>query len=327
MKAVIDVEDIEWQLNEVDMLKAMFPLPGEFEFLDAGAAALDLQSWASGVAAAAATAGTTGADQEVSTWDPPPTLTFRLNLRAPLPGGVRQDTALLGVEVTLPHGYPGSQDPDVHVKGGDLLTRDGQARLNADLRLHVAAARRSQNSSGSPPSVSGNVVTWLQENAASYLVRRAAAGQDDDHVDVDKVEETGKDAAALLRLWVLSHHIYSTTKRRNILDLSKDHQLTGFCMPGKPGVICWEGPPEACRGVWNVVRGWNWQKIGLKLEEQDLAGSGGKFGPFEEVSFPQQQSSGRHGDLGQLGRFLKDHRSGHVFKDIFGVELHDGGQP
>ena len=31
------------------------------------------------------------------------------------------------------------------------------------------------------------------------------------------------------------------TKRKNILDLASEFCLTGFCQPGKPGIICVEG--------------------------------------------------------------------------------------
>ena len=42
------------------------------------------------------------------------------------------------------------------------------------------------------------------------------------------------------RYWIYSHHIYSKIKRRNILDMSREYDVTGFCQPGKPGIICVE---------------------------------------------------------------------------------------
>ena len=38
----------------------------------------------------------------------------------------------------------------------------------------------------------------------------------------------------------ISHHIYSKIKRKDLQGLASDLNLTGFVMPGKPGVICVE---------------------------------------------------------------------------------------
>lgn len=38
------------------------------------------------------------------------------------------------------------------------------------------------------------------------------------------------------QMWIYSHHIYSTRKRKMIQDLAHQLKLTGFCRPGKPGM-------------------------------------------------------------------------------------------
>lgn len=53
------------------------------------------------------------------------------------------------------------------------------------------------------------------------------------------------------RLWIYSHHIYNKSKRKNILDWSKELGLSGFSMPGKPGIVCVEGPQSACEDFWS----------------------------------------------------------------------------
>ncbi|RWS01857.1 RWD domain-containing protein 2A-like protein [Dinothrombium tinctorium] len=40
----------------------------------------------------------------------------------------------------------------------------------------------------------------------------------------------------LSRIWIFSHHIYSNTKRKDIVDRAKQLSLSGFSRPGKPGV-------------------------------------------------------------------------------------------
>ncbi|CAH8565277.1 unnamed protein product [Schistosoma haematobium] len=42
-------------------------------------------------------------------------------------------------------------------------------------------------------------------------------------------------------LWIISHHIRSPIKRRLILEWSKELELTGCCMPGRPGLVIVEG--------------------------------------------------------------------------------------
>lgn len=47
------------------------------------------------------------------------------------------------------------------------------------------------------------------------------------------IEKSEHDAQC--RLWIYSHHIYSSKKRRTIGNLAHQLNLSGFCRPGKPG--------------------------------------------------------------------------------------------
>lgn len=40
------------------------------------------------------------------------------------------------------------------------------------------------------------------------------------------------------------HHIYNKNKRRDILQWAKELCLSGFSVPGKPGIVCVEGTKE-----------------------------------------------------------------------------------
>lgn len=62
------------------------------------------------------------------------------------------------------------------------------------------------------------------------------------------------------RYWIYSHHIYSKIKRREIIELAKENNITGFCLPGKPGIVCIEGSLVEC-DYW-------WQKVSLFDYEQ-----------------------------------------------------------
>lgn len=86
-------------------------------------------------------------------------------------------------------------------------------------------------------------VDWLRDRVHEYLE------QDDDRVKA-AVAET-PNGETFTRLWIYSHHIYNKSKRKNILEWAKELQLSGFCMPGKPGVVCVEGLQSACEEFWS----------------------------------------------------------------------------
>ena len=66
-------------------------------------------------------------------------------------------------------------------------------------------------------------------------------------VDFNK---TSSEQCVFSRFWIYSHHIYNKDKRKSILEWAKELDLTGFSMPGKPGVICIEGPQNNCEEYW-----------------------------------------------------------------------------
>ena len=57
-----------------------------------------------------------------------------------------------------------------------------------------------------------------------------------------------------IRLWIYSHHIYSNEKRRNISSLSENLDLTGFILPGKPGIICVEGESSKVHQFYTQIK-------------------------------------------------------------------------
>lgn len=86
-----------------------------------------------------------------------------------------------------------------------------------------------------------SAVDWLRDHTHEYLE------QDDGRV---KGAAQPVSAKTFTRLWIYSHHIYNKSKRKNILEWAKELQLTGFSMPGKPGVVCVEGLQDACEEFW-----------------------------------------------------------------------------
>ena len=50
------------------------------------------------------------------------------------------------------------------------------------------------------------------------------------------------------------------TKRKNIVGIAHDLNLTGLSMPGKPGVVIIEGLSTSVQEWVTQVRSWNWKK-------------------------------------------------------------------
>lgn len=68
-------------------------------------------------------------------------------------------------------------------------------------------------------------------------------------------------------MWIYSHHIYNSKKRRKILTVARKLFLRGFCIPGKPGLIVVEGDEQSCDMFYNEIRSCNWQKLQIKLKQ------------------------------------------------------------
>lgn len=85
------------------------------------------------------------------------------------------------------------------------------------------------------------------------------------------------------RVWMYFHHIYSSKKRSAILALSGQLKLGGFCLSGKPGIICVEGPESACEEFVRQLRSWTWKRMTVRLRE-----------PIHEGQVPSPSQELRH---------------------------------
>lgn len=118
-----------------------------------------------------------------------------------------------------------------------LLSRSQQAQLNTDLTTYL-----QKNCLGDVCIL--NAAEWVREHASGYVSK--------DTTPAPTPGSTGQPVDLILtRLWIYSHHIYNKCKRKNILEWAKELSLSGFSMPGKPGVVCVEGPQSACEEFWS----------------------------------------------------------------------------
>ncbi|CAG9856326.1 unnamed protein product [Phyllotreta striolata] len=227
---------------------------------------------------------------------PPPYLDFVINLVI--------DDLKFETCVTLSHEYP-QTEPEIFVRN-HKLNRQQHVQLNKDLNEFISSQERGE------PCVF-SAVSWLQDNASEYVQT----------VKEEKSQDALTRNENLIRYWIYSHHIYSKTKRKEIVELAQQLKLTGFCLPGKPGVICIEGASSDVLDWWQTIKSMTWKKIFVKVEEEDNEEEGGKFSKFENFEEVYFQNSGvkfNHMDMGEFYRFLDVRGLGYIFKDLFGVE-------
>lgn len=226
----------------------------------------------------------------------PPCLDFSINLSI--------ENINFELCATLPHDYP-DVEPDIFVRS-NKQNREQQRKLNTDLSAYVKSLERGDVCIYS-------AVTWLQDNAAAYI------NAENETVQVKNTVNSNEFA----RYWIYSHHIYSKTKRREILNLADDYHLTGFCLPGKPGIICIEGYTSDCNSWWSFIRAMTWKRIVCKFIENDTGNNVElfrKFKKFEELSFHCEGNRSNHMSMGELLKFLENHNSGYIFKELFGLD-------
>lgn len=220
---------------------------------------------------------------------------------------IRVESGRMDLDVHLPHSYP-SIPPEITLRT-DFLDRAAHNDLTKGTLEFVASL----------PSGSlavADTVDWIRENFSRFCT-----------VTVNP-EGPAANPQSFTRLWIVSHHIYNKNKRRLILECGKEGKLTGFCLPGKPGIICFEGPSTECLGAWSTIKNLTWKRIGLKHQEDlELVGEQNmsslrKFDNFSEIAFNTKQNASRdhHMDMGEFAKFLSEHGCEGVFEILFGFE-------
>lgn len=208
--------------------------------------------------------------------------------------------------------YPDTY-PEVHATANELK-RKPQDELNSDLQAFVRTL---------PPGETCllPVVEWLRDHAHIYFPVPCRGGRS---ADLESSADASSDTH-FCRMWLYMHHIYSKTKRRNILSLAAELELTGFCLPGKPGVVCVEGSVRNTREFYAVLRSWNWKSIACRRREVEPTGdvsSHRRLTGFGELSFDVHGHRQGHMDMGQFLAYLRQHNLHYIFKELFGVEGH-----
>lgn len=231
----------------------------------------------------------------------PQYLSFNVNLSV--------ESVKFELSVTLPTDYPNVL-PEVFVRVNEQ-NRLQQNKLNSDLRNYVSEIQLGDICVFS-------VVSWIQENLLNYI-------------DAKTCTETADDLKqeSFSRYWIYSHHIYNKMKRREILKLAEKYEITGFCLPGKPGIVCLEGNSNDCSSCWIDIKAMNWQKIVCKHTEESESNDVNfrKFDTFNEMIFSCENSKNKHMDMREFLTFLENHDCSHIFKELFGIDGKSANAP
>ncbi|XP_037698882.1 RWD domain-containing protein 2A isoform X2 [Choloepus didactylus] len=224
---------------------------------------------------------------------------------------IEEPKVKIDLQVTMPHSYPYAA---LQLFGrSSELDRQQQLLLNKSLTSYIETFDPGELCVCA-------AIQWLQDNSASYFLNRKLIYEPS--TQAKPVKNT------FLRMWIYSHHIYQQDLRKKILEVGKRLDVTGFCMTGKPGIICVEGFKEHCEEFWHTIRYPNWKHISCKHAESiETEGNGEDlrlFHSFEELPLEAHGDYGLRNDyhmnLGQFLEFLKKHKSEHVFQILFGIE-------
>lgn len=284
-------ELLNLQLSEIDILQAMFTEEKEL-YVDRSSMA-EIQDYLSG-----------------STDIEPKRVAFSLKLfLSDNFRGQYSNEDYLEVDCCLPQRYP-QEIPDVFVKSSSL-TREIQRELNESKAEFLSSLERGE-------LCVVTIIQWLQETWPECYVRSTQ------QMNCKKVEVDGtakKDTSSdedLSRMWLYMHHIYSKTKRKHILDWADESKLTGFSLPGKPGVVCIEGKARDTEEYFSRLRRLNWKKITCRHKERGVRQR--KFEDFKELVFHVHGAGDDRMNMGEFFQFLLKRDLGEMFKLLFGIE-------
>ena len=206
--------------------------------------------------------------------------------------------------MSFPKSYPGTSAPCVSVTS-DCMTRSQQSKCNEEVQQYMSTLELGE-------MVLLNIITYLQENILKFHTPTTPLTETE---LVDNVPVRRQMCA-----WFYIHHIYSKDKRRCIQKWAGDLGLTGFLMPGKPGLVHVEGEEKSVNDYYDRLKGLNWQKMTCKVMEEREERI---FESFEEIFFEVHGTRSNHMDMGKLFVYLKEKGLGRMFKELFGVDGHN----
>lgn len=212
------------------------------------------------------------------------------------------------IKVILPNLYPTIEVANVSVKSC-ILNKNDETLIKREIENFIKNIDKTE-------SYMYQVISWIQENIDAFKNLKP--------IETNLPEKVLE--IELQRLWIYSHHIKSKTKRINIVNNAKILNLTGFCKPGKPGIICVEGYKEDTEEFWKLLKGMNWQKITVKKSE-DKTCSIEKIDKFrifqsfnEEIFIDIGDEQEVKMNMSVFLKYLEQHNCSYMKKYLFNFE-------
>lgn len=204
----------------------------------------------------------------------------------------------LEVCINLPSFYP-EEEPDIFIRCNQL-NRQQETSLNTELSNFIKSNHLGE-------VCVYTALSWVQENIDTFNKTM---------VNKSTEQETSKnnlEEEKFVRLWIYSHHIFNKKKREEIIKQAKDLSLTGFSLPGKPGIICIEGPESDCNLWWREIKSMAWKKIEIRKKEEFNPSEKNvhqKFMKFEEILTR---------DSKHFAKLMEHNGLSQVFNEFFGL--------
>lgn len=212
------------------------------------------------------------------------------------------------IKVILPNLYPTIEVANVSVKSC-ILNKNDETLIKREIENFIKKIDKTE-------AYMYQVISWIQENIDAFKNLKP--------IETNLPEKVLE--IELQRLWIYSHHIKSKTKRINIVNNAKNLNLTGFCKPGKPGIICVEGYKEDTEEFWKLLKGMNWQKITVKKSEDKICSIEkiDKFRIFqsfnEEIFIDIGDEQEVKMNMSVFLKYLEQHNCSYMTKYLFNFE-------
>ncbi|CAM6128120.1 unnamed protein product [Calypogeia fissa] len=236
------------QLAEVEVIRAMYPGEGEFCTTEAEAAAIEILS-------SIGDHGSTPIHEFLS-------ISFTLHLLTTQVGGRHAS-----VGFHFPRKYPQSEALKVTLKdcGGNISKSQHEM-------LSLGAQSAADQMVGEEAVF--QVLQRVQELAVEIGHHSAPAPAPTlEALSMEPMEcknpHPNSCASSIQRKLIWFHHIKSAQKRKDILDWGSELKLGGFCKPGFPGILVFEGEADDVSEYVKRIQRLRWQALQIRGEEEE----------------------------------------------------------
>ena len=211
------------------------------------------------------------------------------------------------LSVKLPKSYPSVRRPELSITA-DTMSRTELTNAKGATNDFVSTLPLGEQ-------ILLEIIMWMKENLVTF--RNSKDDSNDSLSERKDTKEKKTEEDDLVSMWLYMHHIYSKHKRKDIQNWSRDYDLTGFSLPGKPGVVHIEGVAANVDAYFDRLKSLPWKSIKCRCRNKLYKRV---FDDFKELSFEPHGARNYHMDLGLFYNFLVEHGLCHMFKEIFGVE-------